>query len=72
MYIYQDAGGVAGTLDISAYTGLDIVNGQNFQIGGLAASLLNCDLALPRIFNYALSPGQIYQMFEKERRLFGV
>ena len=62
---------VAGAIPITLYNGT-----ANVKVGAVnidaAANIWNGDIALPRIFNHALSPADIWNMWSKERWHFGV
>ena len=44
----------------------------DFYIGRMAGVWYNGQIAMARVYNYPLTPGQVLQRFEATRRLFGV
>ena len=73
MHVYKngldvDGVGNAATGDIDYDTGDNINIGSRKSAGDFWAG----NISFPRIYNYALSPAQIYAIFNAERSLFGV
>jgi hypothetical protein len=61
--VLTDSAGLSAVAWVGSYTYLG---------NGAAGVNLNCMVALPRIWNRALSAGEIYKIYESERRWFGV